>query len=190
MNYEVNFQINKPLQRMAPTECPPSACLPACVLACLLAFLLACLPACLLAYLPACLPTCLPACLPACLLACLPACLLTCLPAYLLTCLLPSLGSLEHIFNVLLNNVTHAHTHANTTLPLLGLLSEPKTIWLVYPLSLLCFIRTGATLNKISLNSKVRVISVKFILLTIRGSLTCLRILSIETTLYRKLRVH
>ena len=36
----------------------------------------------------------------------------------------------------------------------------------------------------------VRVISVKFILLTIMGTLTCLRILSIETTLYWKLRVH
>ena len=30
------------------------------------------------------------------------------------------------IFNVLLNNVTHGHTDGHTTLPLLGLLSEPK----------------------------------------------------------------
>ena len=34
--------VNKPLQGMAPTECPLSACLPACLLAYLLACLLAC----------------------------------------------------------------------------------------------------------------------------------------------------
>ena len=54
----------------------------------------------------------------ACLLACLLVCLLVCLLACLLACLL--------IFNVLLNNVTHAQTEAHTTLPLLGLLLEPK----------------------------------------------------------------
>ena len=58
------------------------------------------------------------------------------------------------------------------------------------PSFLLCIIQTRATLNKISLYLKVRVISVKFIMLTIRGTLTCLRILSVETTLYWKLRVH
>ena len=58
------FTSYKPLQGMAPTECLPSACL----LACLLARLLACLLACLLAHLPACLLSCLLACLPACLL--------------------------------------------------------------------------------------------------------------------------
>ena len=75
-----HYYHNKPLQGMAPTECLPSACLPACLLPCLLAFLLACLPACL--------PTCLPACLPACLLTYLPACLPSCLLAWLLACLL------------------------------------------------------------------------------------------------------
>ena len=45
-------QINKPLQGMAPTECPLSACLLSCLLACLLT----CLLACLLALLSFCLP--------------------------------------------------------------------------------------------------------------------------------------
>ena len=58
------------------------------------------------------------------------------------------------------------------------------------PSSLLFFLRTGATLNKVSLYSEVRVISFKCSLLIIRGTHTCLRILSIETTLYWKLRVH
>ena len=53
--YKILLPVNKPLQGMAPTECLPSACLPAC----LPAYLLACLPACLLACLPACLLACL-----------------------------------------------------------------------------------------------------------------------------------
>ena len=44
--------------------------------------------------------------------------------------------------------------------------------------------------SKISLYLIVRVISVKFISLTIRGTHTCLTILFIETTLFWKLRVH
>ena len=88
----VQLIINKPLQGMAPTECLPSACLPACLLACLLTCLLACLLACLLSCLLARLLACLLACLlPACLTACFPACLLTCLLACLLACLLPCL---------------------------------------------------------------------------------------------------
>ena len=46
---------NKPLQGMAPTECPQSACLRTCLLACMLACLLACLLPCFLTYLLACL---------------------------------------------------------------------------------------------------------------------------------------
>ena len=66
-----------------------------------------------------------------CQLACLQACLLACLLPYLLACLLACLLVLEPpgffrmllelIFDVLLRNVTDAQT-----LPLLGLLSEPK----------------------------------------------------------------
>ena len=58
------------------------------------------------------------------------------------------------------------------------------------PSSLSFILRTGATLNKVSLYSEVRVISFKCSLLIIRGTHTCLRILSKETTLYWKLRVH
>ena len=52
--------LNKPVQGMAPTECPHSACLLAyllaCLLTCLLTYLLACLLACLLVFLLTCLP--------------------------------------------------------------------------------------------------------------------------------------
>ena len=108
---EQNTRKNKPLQGMAPTECIPSACLPAYLPACLLACLLACLIACLRACLSACLRACLCACLPACLLVCLSACLPACVPTCLLACLAcshldPFLSSLELIFNDLLRKVT------------------------------------------------------------------------------------
>ena len=115
------FFFNKPLQGMAPTSCPLSS------------GLLDCFPGSLPACLPVCLPVCLPACLPAYLPVCLPACLPVCLPAFLLACLHACLLALEHPRT--LQNAARTHylrkgtderTHAQTTFPLLGLLSEPK----------------------------------------------------------------
>ena len=46
---------------------------------------------------------------------------------------------LELIFTVILNNITHGCTHARTTSPLLGLLSEPK-MWILNNASVLSYI--------------------------------------------------
>ena len=82
---------------MAPTECLPSACLPA--------------------YLFACMLTCFLACFFACMLACLPALE----PPGLFRMLL------ELIFTVIiLQNIPHACTDARTRSPLLGLLVGAK----------------------------------------------------------------
>ena len=43
---------------------------------------------------------------------------------------------LELIFTVLLNNITHGRTDAQTTSPLLGLLSEPKTKYAMFQIYL------------------------------------------------------